>query len=142
MKDRLEDELDSLGVEQSIDLVKELESQSIEKIRSLRAHERFNARVHVVLQPGNSSALTELTVQGTTGDVSRGGFGGIFPVPVQVGDVYRVTFVHEQLRVPLVFARCLCCRLVREDAFEAGFKFFNPITLPDAVKDKNKDFLA
>ena len=66
----------------------------------------------------------------------------IFVSPVTVGDVYRLQFDKASIDLPLVFARCLRCRLVREDAFEAGFTFFTPISLTKGPEKKSKGLLG
>jgi len=129
MRDTKNDELDleSRAVDES--LIKDLERQSIDQIRTLRAHERVEAKVRVVLQPGNSSQLRELRVQGVTADISEGGCSAVFPVPVMVGDVFRLQFDPKGIDLPLVFARALRCRMLREEAFEVGFRFFSSVRI-------------
>ena len=111
------------------DLIEDLERQSIQEIRKLRKHDRVEIRVNVALQPGNSSETANSRVQGYTRDLSQGGCRAIFPVPIGVGDVFRLQFDRAKLDLPLVFGRCLRCRLNQEDAFEAAFSFFVPISL-------------
>ena len=53
----------------------------------------------------------------------------LFSSPIGVGDVYRLSFDRSVLDLESLFVRCLRCRLVREDAFEAGFSFFQPVDL-------------
>ena len=91
-------------------------------------HQRFEIRVSVLLKPGNSSSL-QAPLEGTSIDVSDGGCMLQFPKPVGVGDVYQLDFDDERLDLPIVFARCRRCRMVREDLFEAGFSFFSSISL-------------
>ena len=74
--------------------------------------------------------MLKFKVKGVTGDISEGGCSVLLPIPVPVGDVFRLHFDRSQLDLPMTFARCLRCRLVREDAFEAGFVFFKAIALP------------
>jgi len=50
-----------------------------------------------------------------------------------VGDIYWLTFDKTELKLDNLFARCLRCRLIREDAYEAGFKFFDLVDLSNAV---------
>ncbi|RME36723.1 MAG: PilZ domain-containing protein [Planctomycetota bacterium] len=115
------------------DLVQELSANTPEELRRKRAHFRMAIRVEVTAQPGNASDLDRFQVRGMTGDISQGGLSAIFPRPVRVGDVYRLQFDRRRLDVPLTFARCVRCRLIREDAFEAGFAFFSEICLPENV---------
>ena len=65
----------------------------------------------------------------------------MFPIPAMVGDIYRLTFDKELLDVPTIFARCLRCRLIREDSFEAGFAFFTKIKLPQVAQGPKDDLL-
>ena len=118
------------------DTLKELGGETSDHARQRRAHERFVLKVKVVLQPGNSSEFLSFKVQGVSGDISVGGCQALFPVPVQVGDVYRLHFDKEQLDLPMLFVRCRRCRLINEDGFEAGFSFFSPITLPQELATK------
>jgi hypothetical protein len=80
-------------------------------------------------------------IQGVTGDVSAGGCQVLFPIPLGVGDIYLLTFDKSKVAVDSVFARCLRCRLIREDAYEAGFKFFDPIDVSEAVAGGNRETL-
>jgi len=117
----------------AFDLLQDLARNTPDEIRRQRAHFRLAVKAGVVLQPANASDMLKLKVQGTTGDVSEGGTSVLFPIPIGVGDIFRLQFDRKTLNVPLTFARCVRCRLVREDAFEAGFCFFTPITLPESV---------
>lgn len=123
-------------------LLRDLERNTPTEIRRQRAHFRLAIKAAVILQPGNAADLTKLKIQGVTGDVSEGGLSALFPVPVRVGDVYRLSLDRQVLDIPLTFARCVRCRLVREDAFEAGFSFFTPICLPDEVVDRAESALV
>ncbi len=113
----------------SFEMLQELEKQTLDQIRNQRVHQRVAVKTKVILQPGNSSQLLNLKLQGVTGDISEGGCGAMFPVPVTVGDIYRLHFLDKELDLPMVFARCLRCRLIREDSFEVGFSFFSPVRL-------------
>ena len=95
-----------------------------------------------MLRPGNSSELTAPKLQGITADISRGGCRATFPLPVGVGDVYRLHFESQQLHLSLVFARCVRCRLLRENAFVAGFQFFTEISLPENLNRQPDDLLT
>ena len=99
-------------------------------MRKQRLHARITVKVGITLQPGNVSDRMKLKMQGVTSDVSQGGCMALFPLPCRVGDVYQLSFDKTTLDVPVTFARCVRCRLIREDAFEAGFSFFRPISLP------------
>jgi len=122
-----------LNASSAFDLLQELERNTPEEIRKQRTHFRLQVKARVTLQAANSSETLTYKIQGTTGDLSEGGCCVLFPVPVRVGDVYRLGFDRAQLDLPLTFARCVRCLLIREDAFEAGFRFFAPVTLPESL---------
>lgn len=117
------------GFAESFALLEELEANKSDAIRQLRADKRVSIKAKVLIQPGNSGDLHRMKIQGVTGDVSRRGCLVLVPGPLLVGDVYRLTFDRAALDLPMVFARCLRCRLIREEAFESGFSFFSPIEL-------------
>lgn len=116
--------------QEAVALLEELERNTPDQVRQQRVHFRLEVRAQVILQPGNASDLLKLKLQGTTGDISEGGCRVLFPLPVAVGDIYRLQFERKQLNLPLTFARCVRCLLLREDAYEAGFMFFAPLALP------------
>ncbi len=121
---------ESFNDDNAFDLLQELERNTPDEIRRQRAHFRIAVKAHVTLQPANASQMLKFKMQGTTGDLSEGGCRILFPLPVNVGDLYRLEFDRQQLDLPLTFARCVRCHLLREDAYEAGFTFFSPITMP------------
>ena len=114
-------------------LLAELEAQSIDAIRKVRAHERVRAQVTVELRPGDSSRRDELHLVGRTADISEGGCSAVFPGPVLAGDVFCLEF--DGLDLPMVFARALRCRMLREGSFEVGFRFFTPVRLEASRSD-------
>ena len=125
-----------------LELLAEIEAQNVEKVAQKRLHERVALRCRVILRPGNASQVRDLKIQGMTGDLSEGGCRALFPIPVMVGDIFRLEFDLEWLETPMVLARCLRCRLVKEDVFETGFQFFNPIELhPSRQRATGNDLL-
>jgi hypothetical protein len=130
-------ETESLGVDEGAagEALADLSGQTTDKIRRLRAHERIEVRLRLTIQPGNASDLQRMKVRGVTGDLSTGGCRAVLPIPLRVGDVYRLTFDPDGMELPMVFARCVRCRLIREDVFEAGFAFFSRISIPDRRGD-------
>ncbi len=134
-QDKLRQELDP-------ELLQSLERQKGEEVSKARMHARVETKLKVVVRPGNSSEVMLFKLQGITADLSRGGCRLILPLPVAVGDVFRIEFESSEHRIPMAFARCLRCRLVREDAFEAGFSFFAPIDLPVSTAKPASDLLG
>ncbi len=140
---------DEFGVEkplldgdEAFAVLRDLERNTPSEIRRQRAHFRLAIKAGVVLQPGNASEMTKLSLQGMMGDISEGGCSILFPIPIRVGDVYRLQFDRKMLSLPLTFARCVRCRLVREDAFEAGFAFFSSISLPEEMAGTRESSLV
>jgi hypothetical protein len=133
---------DQLRQDLDPELLQSLERQKGEEVSKARMHARVEAKLKVIVRPGNSSEVMLFKLQGITADLSRGGCRLILPLPVSVGDVFRIEFESADHRIPLAFARCLRCRLVREDAFEAGFSFFTPIDLPASLSSAPRDLLG
>ncbi len=121
-----------------LDTLRDLEQQTSQEIIKQRKHERLAVKAQVILQSGNSSELLKYKVQGVIADISEGGCGAMFPVPIMVGDVFRLSVTLEGKDLPLIFARCRNCRIIREDAYSAGFSFFSPIKLETAQDIKTK----
>ncbi len=121
------------------ELLEDLASQSLSELRKQRADTRIDFKLRVSLSPGNSSQRHEPLIDGHTKDISPGGCRAILPAPPQVGDIYLMKFESDQLCLPRVFARCLRCRLVREEAFEASFQFFNSIEIPEVGGQSSSD---
>lgn len=117
----------------SLEALSELEKNTPDAVKGLRAHERLSIRSKVVAEPGNASDRLSMKVQGVTGDLSASGCQVLFPLPLGVGDIYRISFDRTQVDVAPVFARCMRCRVVRDDAYEAGFAFFTSLDLAAAV---------
>lgn len=120
--------------DEALQLVEELAENTPEELRRKRSNFRLAIKASVIAQPGNASDLTKFKIKGLSGDLSEGGFAAVFPLPLRVGDVYRIQFDRTRVDLPLIFARCVRCRLIREDAFEAGFAFFAKISLPENLE--------
>jgi len=142
MFDEFNESATPLVDDEAFAVLRDLERNTPAEIRRQRAHFRLAMKAGVVLQPGNASEMMKLRVQGVMGDISEGGCSVLFPIPIRVGDVYRLQFDRKTLDLPLTFARCVRCRLVREDAFEGGFAFFASITLPEETADKSASSLV
>lgn len=121
----------AVNADEAFDLLQELERNKSDEIRRQRQHFRLMLKARVTLLPGSASELMTFRVQGVTGDLSEGGCCALFPTPARVGDVYRLEFDRSVLDLPTTFARCVRCRLLREESYEAGFMFFSPICLPE-----------
>ena len=119
----------TLTAQEAIDTIAEIEKNTPQQVKKMRSHARIAVRAKVLAQPASTSKRNAFQTQGVVGDISQGGCLILFADPLRVGDIYRLAFDRNTLDLEPLFARCLRCRLVREDAFEAGFSFFNPIDL-------------
>lgn len=108
-------------------LVAELQRNTTANIRYEREHERFVVSAALDALPASLSDTTP-ACSGRTVDVSAGGCMGVFEKPLNVGDVYRLKLVGDA-NLPEFFARCLRVRMLRDQAFEAGFVFLSPVDL-------------
>lgn len=113
--------------------LEELEQSTQDAIIRGRAHVRLNIRSRIIVQSADQSRRTLPRLEGVTGDVSRGGCQLLLSAPLAVGDFFLLNFDRAVLDIPPTFARCIRARFIREDAFEAGLSFLNPIDLPSAV---------
>lgn len=120
-------------LDQTLELLQELERNTPEELRKQRMHVRRQIAAAVVIRPADSSRRTAWEMSASTVDLSEGGCQIVSPDPCGVGDVYFLEFNEPGLELPQVFARCLRCRLIREDSFEVGFCFFTPIVLPNQL---------
>ena len=131
MFDNLDDGAADFGEEEAFHVLRELEKNTPDEIRRQRSCFRVAIKSKLTLQSGNASQLLDFKLQGTTGDISEGGLGALFPLPARVGDIYRLEFDQEKINLPMTFARCVRCSVVREEAYDCGFRFFRNISLPD-----------
>ena len=124
------------------ELLEELERQSLREIRKVRRHERVQVKLELRVQMASSSEVNRFDSSGFTKDLSAGGCRCIIPRAPWVGDVYRIQIHDKEHSLPLVFARCLRCQFVREDAFDCSFLFFTPLEAPEIFGDGwDKDLL-
>jgi hypothetical protein len=129
----------TLSATEALESLSEFERNKPEIIKRARSTSRIRIRSKVIAQPGNSGDRLKSEVQGITGVVSAGGCQILFPITIGVGDFYWLTFDKNDLDIDTVLGRCLRCRLIRENAYEAGFKFFNPIDLSSAVESNETE---
>lgn len=111
-------------------LIDELALSSSDAVKKLRGQARQSLRVKVFVEPASMSARNGIRFQGITGDISTGGTQILLARPLAIGDVYQISFEREELDIPPVYALCLRGRVVRPDAYEAGLRFLEQITLP------------
>lgn len=107
----------------------DLESQTATD-SSRRGNNRISLNCAARLLPGNvSDRSVKPNVDGTCRDISTGGCRVVLKSSLIVGDLYLMQLATSAGIDP-VFARCVRCHMIREDAFECGLEFLNPVALP------------
>ena len=120
--------------EHALHALQDLEKNKPDSIKQSRRSERLRIKVPVVARPGDSGRRTSFSADGITADMSAGGCQILFPVPVYVGHFYQLTFEKGRLPFDSLIARCLRCRLIREDAYEAGMSFLDKVNLNEVTE--------
>ena len=115
--------------------LRELEQNTSDSIIAQRSSERIDIQTAVVIRSGNASQRHRYEIHGVTGDISNGGMLVLLSQPLLPGDIFWVTFPDEEIRINALLARCLRCRMVQEEAFEAGFRFLHDIDLQRAMNE-------
>jgi hypothetical protein len=129
----------AITTEVALEAMAEIERNTPQQVKTMRSLAPISVRAKVTAQPANSSQRNTFQATGVLGDISRGGCLVLFSTPIGVGDVYRLSFDRSVLDLESLFVRCLRCRLVREDAFEAGFSFFQPVDLTKLEKHDSEE---
>lgn len=137
MFDHHHDEDDVFCISDAIQSLGELEDNTSQAILSQRASERIKVKTKVVVRPGNASDRYRFSIEGLTGDISNGGCQILLARPILPGDIYWLSFADTHVTLGSLLARCTRCRMVQEDAFESGFRFFHDIDLASALKDRD-----
>jgi len=122
-------------------LIDELSASTTDAVKKMRSSTRLSIRAKVTVEAGSLSHRDGVKLQGVTGDVSAGGMQILVARPLQIGDVYQITFARDELDVAPAYVLCLRGRQVRPDAFEAGLRFLEPITLPATGEEESKSLL-
>jgi hypothetical protein len=118
-------------VELDLDLLQKIENLALEQVCKLRMHERVEARVPVRLDAANRDDSVP-SVKGVTQDLSPGGCRAIMRAAPHVGDIFRLEIELEKDAGQTLYARCLRCALLRDDAFDVAFQFLSELALPEA----------
>ena len=117
----------------ALEALGELERNTDRAILAQRSSERLEVQCRIWVRPGNVSERNRFTIEGMTGDLSNGGCQVLLPRPIYPGDIFWLEFDENHVRIGPLLARCLRCRLIREDALEVGFRFFQDIDLRNAL---------
>ncbi len=122
-------------------LIDELAESTPEAVQKMRSSTRLSIRAKVTVEPASLSHRDGRKLQGVTGDISAGGTQILVPRPLGIGDVFQLSFDREMIDLPPVYALCLRGRQVRPDAFEAGLRFLEHVTLPDQGGRESRSLL-
>ena len=131
MFDDISNEL--FGLTDALDALKDLQMNTSAAILAQRSSERIEINISIVVRSGNASQRGQGGIHGMTGDLSNGGGLILLPRPIIPGDFYWIEFDQQQLKLSALLARCMRCRLVKEDAFEAGLRFMHDVDLASAL---------
>ena len=94
-----------------------------------RRASRSTDRSIITIESASTSERGQRSIEGHLRDTGCGGVGTLTTRPPSVGDVYLLNIQDSPFTTDQIFARCMHCRLIREDSFESGFAFFAPATL-------------
>lgn len=111
-------------------LIEGLAKNTPDAIKNMRNHTRVAVRAKVYIEAASLSERNGVRLQGVTGDVSVGGTQILLPRPLRIGDVYLISFDRAEFDLASVYGLCLRGRMVRPDAYEAGLRFLESVTLP------------
>lgn len=117
----------------ALNALSDLERNTSDAVISQRSSARLEIRTKICIAPGNASQRHTMTIEGLTGDISNGGCLVLASHPLIPGDIYWLTFSDDALQLGSMFARCVRCRMIRDDTYEMGFCFFNDIDLAAAI---------
>ncbi|MHC4077298.1 MAG: hypothetical protein ACYST0_02520 [Planctomycetota bacterium] len=115
--------------EESFKVLEELELNQPKDVVEARRVDEVEIKVTVWVEPGNSSERSGQKLAGTSSRVSRMSVTTVFPQPLKVGDIYRVTFDRDSLDLSPCYALCTTCHFVNEDAFKSTLNFFAPVEI-------------
>ncbi len=120
-------ESDARGVPSELSALMDIE-RHLEDLEQRKRSERVTGIFKVRIRSGNASQRAKRPeIVAICQDISETGCRILSTTPLWVGDVYNI---HFELNLPHAFARCVRCRLLREDAFECAFSFFSPLAMP------------
>ncbi|MEM7203831.1 MAG: hypothetical protein AAF628_26445 [Planctomycetota bacterium] len=111
-----------------LELVEELELNTVEEIADARKHDTLQLKVPTTLDAGNASQRGD-ELRGTSQEVSSAGMTGTFGRPVLVGDIYWLSFDRAELDVAPTYALCRQCKLLDSGQFQAELTFFHKIEI-------------
>ena len=135
--DDYSDEL--IGLSGALESLKDLELNTSSAILAQRSSERIEINIPIMLRPGNSSERARYAIKGMTGDISNGGCLLLVSRPVLPGDIYSIEFDQTAIRIGPQLARCMRCKMIKDDAFEAGLRFFYDIELATSINNNSSE---
>ncbi len=118
-----------LSAEESFKVLEELELNQPKAVMEVRCVDEVEVKAKVWVEPGNASDRDGTKLVGVSSRIGQLSLTTVFPQPLRVGDVYRVTFDRDSLDLDPTYAVCRKCRFVNDDTFESMLMFFAPVRI-------------
>lgn len=97
--------------------------------RSTRFRKKFRMSIFLTRRGATKGQL-----RGELDDISESGLGAVLSRPLEVGSDYWISLDKEADIAGLLHARCVRVRMLDKERFETGFRFYNAVEMPGAVK--------
>jgi hypothetical protein len=118
-----------LSAEDSLKVFEELELNQPKSVMEVRCVDEVEVQAKVWVEAGNFSDRDGSKLVGVSSRIGQLSLTTLFPQPLKVGDVYRITFDRDSLDLDPAFAVCKRCRYVNDDTFESMLAFFAPVNI-------------
>jgi len=109
--------------------IDELTQNTRANVQSRRGNNRIELNCHAEVTPANASQKGEFKIVGRCRDVSQSGCRMLMEQALMVGDVFLLQLTDAEFDFDPQFIRCTRCHLIREDLYECGVSFLNPVNL-------------
>ena len=121
-----------LNDQDSLKVLEELELNQPKSVMEVRCVDEVEVKAKVWVEPGNASDRDGQKLVGMSSRIGQLSLTTVFPQPLRVGDVYRVTFDRDSLDLDPTYGVCRRCRYVNDDTFESMLVFFAPVRISDS----------
>ena len=106
------------------ELLDDIEMRSRADLAAAREMSSIHCKAEIVIRPGNAA------VSGRAVELRSHGLTSLAETPLNVGDVYHLTFDRTELDIDPLLAVCDRCTMLGDTSFEARFRFFNEVPRP------------
>ena len=118
-----------LSAEESFKVFEELELNQPKSVMEVRCVDEVEVQAKIWVEPGNASDRDGAKLVGMSSRIGQLSVTTLFPQPLRVGDVYRITFDRDSLDLEPAYAVCRRCRYVNDDTYESMLAFFAPVRI-------------